>query len=135
LLEPFVLDLGEKKKSIFKEVEPCLTTFGFVWELHDNQCSFTAMPVLSNQHEGQEWLMDIFEDWLDGYERVESAQALWTWKKAKGESIRNGQFLTVPEMRELVFDLLKCENPFFNPDHKKIIFKVNSQQIQKAFVL
>ncbi len=135
LLEPFVLDLGEKKKSIFKEVEPCLTTFGFVWELHDNQCSFTAMPVLSNQHEGQEWLMDIFDDWLDGYERVESAQALWTWKKAKGESIRNGQFLTVPEMRELVFDLLKCENPFFNPDHKKIIFKVNSQQIQKAFVL
>lgn len=135
MLEPFVLDLGEKYKPLLKEVESLLTALGFVWEIQDNQCKFTAMPVLSDEVEGKEWLMDIFDDWLEGYERVESAQALWTWKRAKKDSIRNGQLLTVPEMKELVIDLLNCENPFFNPDHKKIIFKVNSQQIQKVFVL
>jgi DNA mismatch repair protein MutL len=135
LLNPIVLELGAKYKSHLNEIEPLLTSLGFVWEVNQDDYTFTAMPILSGEQDGQQWLLDVVENWMDGYERVETAQSLWTWKKVKSESIRSGQFLTVPEMKELVNDLLKCENPFFNPDHKKIIFKVHSQQILKAFNL
>jgi DNA mismatch repair protein MutL len=135
LLNPIVLELGAKYKSHLNEIEPLLTSLGFVWEVKQDDYTFTAMPILSGEQDGQQWLLDVVENWMDGYERVETAQSLWTWKKVKSESIRSGQFLTVPEMKELVNDLLKCENPFFNPDHKKIIFKVHSQQILKAFNL
>ncbi len=135
LLNPIVLDLGAKYKSHMNEIEPLLTVLGFVWQVSQDEYTCTAMPILSGELDGQQWLLDVVENWMDGYERVETAQSLWTWKKVKSESIRSGQFLTVPEMKELVNDLLKCENPFFNPDHKKIIFKVHSQQILKAFNL
>ena len=135
LLNPIVLELGAKYKSHLNEIEPLLTSLGFVWEVNHDEYTFTAMPILSGEQDGHQWLLDVIENWMDEYERVETAQSLWTWKKVKSESIRSGQFLTVPEMKELVNDLLKCENPFFNPDHKKIIFKVHSQQILKAFNL
>jgi DNA mismatch repair protein MutL len=135
LLNPWVMQLGSKYQSLINEIKPILTALGFVWEAGDDQLIFTAMPVLPGGQDAQQWLMDVVENWLDEYERVESAQSLWTWKRVKQESIRNGQFLTLPEMKELVMELLKCENPFFNPDHKKIIFKVNSQQLLKAFNL
>jgi DNA mismatch repair protein MutL len=135
LLNPWVMELGSKYQSIIKEIKPILTALGFVWEAGDDQLIFTAMPVLPGGQDAQQWLMDVVENWLDEYERVDSAQSLWTWKRVKQESIKNGQFLTLPEMKELVMELLECENPFFNPDHKKIIFKVNSQQLLKAFNL
>jgi DNA mismatch repair protein MutL len=135
LLNPWVMELGSKYQSLINEIKPILTTLGFVWEAGDDQLIFTAMPVLRGGQDAQQWLMDVVENWLDEYERVDSAQSLWTWKNVKQESIRNGQFLTLPEMKELVMELLECENPFFNPDHKKIIFKVNSQQLLKAFNL
>jgi DNA mismatch repair ATPase MutL len=135
LLNPWVMELGSKYQSLINEIKPILTALGFVWETGDDQLIFTAMPVLPGGQDAQQWLLDVVENWLDEYERVESPQSLWTWKRVKQESIRNGQFLTLPEMKELIMELLECENPFFNPDHKKIIFKVNSQQILKAFNL
>lgn len=133
LLNPYVLQLGEKFKFLWNELSPLLAGLGFVWETKKDECVFSAMPVISGGVDGIAWLKDIMENWEDGYERVESAQSLWTWKKVQQESVRNGQYLTQPEMKEIIQMLLQCENPFYNPNHKKIIFKVQSQQIQQIF--
>lgn len=135
LLTPHLLDLGEKFKAHWKEIAPMLTGLGFVWEIKDSVCAFTAMPILGANLNGEDWLKDVMDNWEEGYERVESAHSLWAWKKVQQESIRNGQLLTQPEMKELIQNLLRCDNPFYNPNHKKIIFKVHSQQIQQIFSL
>jgi DNA mismatch repair ATPase MutL len=57
------------------------------------------------------------------------------WLAAKQDAIRGGQMLTVPEMKDLIIQLLQCDNPFFTPKHDKIIFKMSEKNIQQFFAV
>jgi DNA mismatch repair ATPase MutL len=106
---------------------------GYQWELAENNVLLKGVPNLDASVQWERQFGDFISNWDEEYGQVSSSKEMMAWLLAKKEAIRGGQMLTTPEMKDLIVQLLQCENPFFTPNHKKIIFKFNEQNIQQFF--
>jgi len=135
LLQPQVFLWGEQEKLNLESGRSELKQMGFDWTSEDNGVHLTAIP---NVEFGWSWEIqfeEIVQGWENGYERLGSDREIMAWLAAKQDAIRGGQMLTVPEMKDLIIQLLQCDNPFFTPKHDKIIFKMSEKNIQQFFAV
>jgi DNA mismatch repair protein MutL len=130
-LTPLELSLNEKEKSMINVSADTLYALGYRWEIKEGQVFLTALPQEDWDH--QDFWEQILGEWENGFERMLNPTQIWAWTKARKEAIRSGQMLTLPEMKDLMRELLDLENPFFTPRHEKIIFKMNADQLQQLF--
>ncbi len=133
LMEPVQLALGEKDRLTLNEVNDELMELGYQWEVVDHNVFLKGVPNLDASVQWERQFTDFISSWDEEYGQVSSSKEMMAWLLAKKEAIRGGQMLTTPEMKDLIVQLLQCENPFFTPNHKKIFFKFNEQNIQQFF--
>jgi DNA mismatch repair protein MutL len=55
------------------------------------------------------------------------------WSLARGSSIKYGQLLTVPEMKELAARLAACEEPWFAGNRKPVLITLQQSFIERQF--
>jgi DNA mismatch repair protein MutL len=135
LLEPIVLDLTERDKLTLLDANEELASLGYQWMKKEGSFILSGVPNLNLGFSWEEQWMEILSNWESGYERFADSKEMMSWLAAKQDSIRGGQMLTLPEMRDLVVQLLHCENPFFTPQHEKIIFKMTEKGVQQFFAI
>jgi DNA mismatch repair protein MutL len=133
LMAPVEMAVGDKDRLTLKEVSDELKELGYQWELAENNVLLKGVPNLDASVQWERQFGDFISNWDEEYGQVSSSKEMMAWLLAKKEAIRGGQMLTTPEMKDLIVQLLQCENPFFTPNHKKIIFKFNEQNIQQFF--
>ncbi len=131
LITPLAISLNEKEKAMIESCSDTLYALGYQWERSEGGVEISAHPQEDWNH--QEVWEQILSDWEDGYERMRNPTEVWAWTQAKRDAIRGGQMLTLPEMKDLIKELLACENPFFTPKHQKIIFRMNPDQLTQIF--
>lgn len=83
-------------------------------------------PEETLQYLADEWILDTMEEVPDSGERL----AIMLAAKV---AIRKGQRLKQEEINRLVEDLFSCENPYFSPQGKPIMFTLSLQELQNKF--
>ena len=135
LLAPFKLKWGQQDKVSLLGAEHELRSMGFDWKIEEDMVQLLAIPNVDFGWSWERQFEEIVQQWENGYERMNNDREMMAWLAAKQDAIRAGQMLTVPEMKDLVVQLLQCENPFFTPKHDKIIFKMSEKNIQQFFAI
>lgn len=130
---PYVWQCGMHERQVLRGAEQEFRALGFAWQDEEDGVRLTAVPMMGESAEAFEWWKEMVLSWENGWERVETPRDRMAWKQAQRESVQGGQFLTVPEMKEIVAQLLACENPFYTPQHDKIIFKFNETNLFQFF--
>ena len=133
LMEPIEIILGEKDRATLKEITEELQELGYQWENEGDKVWLKGIPNLDSSFQWEKQFSQFIENWDLEYGQVSSSKEMMAWILAKKDAIRGGQMLTHPEMKDLIIQLLQCENPFFGPNHKKIIFKFSEHNIQQFF--
>lgn len=135
LLTPFQFEWGQQDKVSLLGAEQELRSMGFDWKIEEDMVQLLAIPNVDFGWSWERQFEEIVQQWENGYERMNNDREMMAWLAAKQDAIRAGQMLTVPEMKDLVVQLLQCENPFFTPKHDKIIFKMSEKNIQQFFAI
>jgi DNA mismatch repair protein MutL len=135
LLTPFQFEWGQQDKVSLLGAEHELRSMGFDWKIEEDMVQLLAIPNVDFGWSWERQFEEIVQQWENGYERMNNDREMMAWLAAKQDAIRAGQMLTVPEMKDLVVQLLQCENPFFTPKHDKIIFKMSEKNIQQFFAI
>lgn len=135
LLTPFPFEWGQQDKVSLLGAEHELRSMGFDWKIEEDMVQLLAIPNVDFGWSWERQFEEIVQQWENGYERMNNDREMMAWLAAKQDAIRAGQMLTVPEMKDLVVQLLQCENPFFTPKHDKIIFKMSEKNIQQFFAI
>jgi DNA mismatch repair protein MutL len=135
LLTPFQFEWGQQDKVSLLGAEHELRSMGFDWKIEEDMVQLLAIPNVDFGWSWERQFEKIVQQWENGYERMNNDREMMAWLAAKQDAIRAGQMLTVPEMKDLVVQLLQCENPFFTPKHDKIIFKMSEKNIQQFFAI
>lgn len=89
-----------------------LRSMGFDWKIEEDMVQLLAIPNVDFGWSWERQFEEIVQQWENGYERMNNDREMMAWLAAKQDAIRAGQMLTVPEMKDLVVQLLQCENPF-----------------------
>jgi len=135
LLTPFSFEWGEQEKVKLLGAEAELRAMGFDWKLEEGAVLLISIPNVDFGWSWESQFEEMVQQWENGYERMNNDREIMAWLAAKQDAIRAGQMLTVPEMKDLIVQLLRCENPFFTPKHDKIIFKMSEKNIQQFFAI
>lgn len=135
LLFPRTLELNNADFSLFQDLEEEIQQLGFdVGEFGGNTIIINGLPSDLSKEDGAQVLQDILEEFKQTYQKLRSdkKEALLQ-AAAKNSAIKAGKHLTMEEMKQLVSDLLHCEQNKINPKGASIVVKFDKQNLDRLF--
>ncbi|NLJ55497.1 MAG: DNA mismatch repair endonuclease MutL [Firmicutes bacterium] len=131
---PFTLELPPPAAAEFQERIGPLRDLGLEIEhFGHNTFIIRAVPLFIKDIFSAEMFRDIFEDLslqeLAAQEFLKETRLQLACKAA----IKANQVLTTAEMRTLLEQLKKCDNPFFCPHGRPVMFKITKIEMEKQF--
>lgn len=135
LLFPEVIDLGEADFHLVKEVLEDIRALGFeIEEFGGRSFQVLGIPTDANVSDAERLIQEFIENLK--YEQAQigrDSQEQLAWAMAVSTSIRYGQMLTLPEMKDLLQRLMNCNQPQFAQGNKSVYIRVSSDQIDQQF--
>lgn len=135
LLFPVELEVNTSERTLLKELEKELSTLGFHYTLRDDgkvEVSAVPVDVRTGQEEGS--LREILEQYRE-YEQLRNTDARDNLAAsfACRASIKTGDTLSIPEMRQLVEDLYATSLPYVCPHGRPVVVEFPLQELDRRF--
>lgn len=131
LLEPLTLEITPRQEVSLKKKWSLLESFGFSLEsFGDRTYLLRALPSVLGDEEGKQALMEILEAQEMPGEQWERKIAI---SMACHSAVRAGQKMSYDEMKELIFQLEKTEQPRTCPHGRPTMIHLSSGQLEKEF--
>ncbi len=134
-LFPQPLDFTPGETTLLNELLPDLHDMGFdISPFGANTFVLHGAPeevIVGTEKKLLHGILDQYVDQRDN-QKLQPNENLAT-SIARQLSIKSGQALSTREMKELVTDLLACENPKYTPSGKPIIARMTSESIANLF--
>jgi DNA mismatch repair protein MutL len=132
---PVSLELNASDAALLEELRPALQPLGFVVEPFGKN-SFVIQGAPSDVESGEE--KGIIESLLEEYKHFNpdlnfSLREKLIRSLAKQRAIRSNTRLTEREMRQLVTDLLQCQQPNCTPAGTPTYLEFKQEELQKLF--
>lgn len=135
LLFPVEMEINTSERTLLKELEKELHTLGFHYTLRDdNKVELTAIPVDVKTGQEESSLREIVEQYRE-YEQVRNTDARDNLAAsfACRASIKTGDTLSIPEMRQLVEDLYATSLPYVCPHGRPVVIEFPLQELDRRF--
>lgn len=136
LLNPVTLELSPKEKVALEEFTPYLEQAGFsISEFGQDTYVVTTIPTIFGKMEDPQIVHDIISDLLSIgrikndtqiYEHVFSTMACRA-------AIKAGAVCNVLQMKELIKQLKKCDNPYTCPHGRPTMISFTREELDKMF--
>lgn len=131
MLEPVTLEITPRQEVNLKKRWSLLESFGFSLEsFGDRTYLLRALPSVLNGEEGKEALLEILEAQEMPGESWERKIAI---SMACHSAVRAGLKMTQEEMKELISQLEKAEQPRTCPHGRPTMIHLSSGQLEKEF--
>lgn len=136
LIVPVNLELDPKERTLMKECIPYLEEFGFrISEFGPDSFAITAVPDVLGKLEDTELVHDIIIDILkEG--KIKEGTGIFdrvTKSVACRGAIKAGADCSPDQMKNLISQLLKTENPYTCPHGRPTMVTLNRQELDKLF--
>lgn len=136
LITPVTLDLSTKEKTIIEDYIPTLEKMGFaISEFGPNSYVVTTIPSIFGKLEDTSVIHDIISDLLSQgrvkedteiYDRLCSTMACRA-------AIKGGAVCTTEQMRELIRQLMLCDNPYTCPHGRPTMISFTRDELGRMF--
>jgi len=137
LLNPVTITLNSEQVILVKEISTYLKQIGFDFEIKNQNVRITAIPIhlaKNNINLSRSFLETIDEiSQFGNSSKFEFDKETVIATIACHSSIRKGQKLPEEEQRDLIRNLLKCQNPYSCPHGRPAIWKLTIEEIDKHF--
>ena len=133
LLEPAVVELDARKMELILTQSEAISGMGFVLEpFGNNSVILRGVPALLKDSDQASALVDVLDLMADGggFETWEERAA---YSIACHGAIRAGKVLSPEEMRELVTQLERCDQPNTCPHGRPTMIHMSSGQLEREF--
>lgn len=135
LLFPEIISLNAADYAMMKEVLVEIRALGFeIEELGPNQFQLLGIPADAGVSDAEK-LMETFVEQLKNEQSSlkYSPRERMAWALSRSTSIRTGQMLTLPEMKDLLNRLSQCKQPNFADSNKATFVKITLEQLAQQF--
>jgi DNA mismatch repair protein MutL len=137
LLFPIPLKLLPSERLTLKERGAELAALGFgIQQEEDGQFYATAVPILGDRAAHDGVIQEILGQVLGGMENRSLAEIKIDLLKTMAckAAVKAGDPLKEPEMRSLLDQLLKTDNPFTCPHGRPVVLRLSRRQIEHGFL-
>ncbi|NLI76193.1 MAG: DNA mismatch repair endonuclease MutL [Candidatus Riflebacteria bacterium] len=137
LLFPIPLKLLPSERMLLKDRAGELEDLGFaIQQEEDGQFYATAVPILGDRAAQNEVIQELLGQVLGGMENRTLAEIKTDLLKmmACKAAVKAGDPLKEPEMRSLLDQLLKTDNPFTCPHGRPVVLRLSRRQIEHGFL-
>lgn len=136
LVQPISLELSPSERVMMASWQETLQDIGFeISPFGGNTYSVRAVPALGRRLESSEAVHDILRD-LFSQGKVRSSSTnkdeILKLLACKG-SIKSGKELNYSEMKKLVEELYRCNNPLTCPHGRPVMVKMDQNQLERMF--
>ncbi len=133
LLAPFILELDLPQMQTAPDAAETLARMGFeLREFGPSSFAVSAIPGFMDLSEAEEFLKEYFEEASTVRGNIQARQAAITMKACKS-AVKAHDRLSADEVRQLLNDLDKCENPYSCPHGRPTFLKYSEYELEKLF--
>lgn len=136
LINPVTLDLSQKEKSIIEDFIPQLEKLGFsVSEFGPRSYVVTTVPSIFGKLEDTDVIHDIISDLLSSGRVREDTERydLLCSTMACRAAIKAGAVCNETQMKELIRQLMKCNNPYTCPHGRPTMVSFTGEELARLF--
>lgn len=135
LLFPETIDMAAGDFALLHAELDALHALGFeIEEFGGTTFKLNGIPADAGTSDGQRLLEDFVEQIKNERQSIQySPREKLAWALARTASIRYGQMLTQPEMKELLQLLFKCDMPYVSENNKATVVTLSLQQLEQQF--
>lgn len=134
LLVPVKIKLDKASKEFVKENINLFSDIGFNMEIKKDFLLIDSVPVEVVNSNIEKLIEDLLEiDIEDIKSDVNRLKETLIATMACHTSIRSGQKLQLPLMKDLFYNLLDCDNPYSCPHGRPIVWKMSIEEIDSKF--
>lgn len=135
LLFPVVMEMNTSEQALLAELKEEFLRLGFHYALSDTgsvELSAVPLDVRTGQEEAS--LREILEQYRE-YEQIRNTDARDNLAAsfACRASIKTGDMLSIPEMRQLVEDLYATSLPYVCPHGRPVVIEFPLQELDRRF--
>ncbi|MEM0170358.1 MAG: DNA mismatch repair endonuclease MutL [Thermoplasmata archaeon] len=135
LISPIVIEFSREDADILRNNVEMFEKMGFKIDVYTMSISVRSMPLMFMRDEVKE----VIQEALDQIKHIgktniqgEREYEIISSMACKG-AIKAHQKLSDSEMKELIFNLMKCENPYTCPHGRPTMVKIKMDEIEKMF--
>ncbi|MEM0184912.1 MAG: DNA mismatch repair endonuclease MutL [Thermoplasmata archaeon] len=135
LISPIVIEFSREDADILRNNVEMFEKMGFKIDVYTMSISVRSMPLMFMRDEAKE----VIQEALDQIKHIgktniqgEREYEIISSMACKG-AIKAHQKLSDSEMKELIFNLMKCENPYTCPHGRPTMVKIKMDEIEKMF--
>ncbi len=133
-LFPISLQISKDKLELFEELSADLIPLGFdVQSFGGDTFVVHGIPVGFDDKNIQEVIDDLMHQYLSNLDLDISKNENLARSMAQSSAIKNGQRLTVEEMKAIIDELFACETPYTSPNGKKCFVNFDISELEKQF--
>jgi len=134
LLVPEEIDMDAGSLEFVKENIDLFNNLGFNIEISKDKMLIKSLPVEFVNANLKELINEILELDLDVLQKdLDRLKKDIVATMACHTSIRTGQDLDIPLMKDVYYNLLDCENPYSCPHGRPIVWKMSIEEIDSKF--
>lgn len=134
LMVPEVISLNTEEKQILEENINIFTKLGFDIDMFgDNTISLRGVPLIFGNPETKSLFLDILDNLELNIESSYDVKVEKIMKISCVNAIKSGDYLSDEEIKALLSQLLKCDNPYSCPHGRPTIMEMTKAQIEKDF--
>lgn len=135
LLFQINISLNAAKRSIFKLIQEELALIGFVFNLiEESEIELTAVPIDIKPGQEESSIKEILEQYQE-FEKIMKTdkQDLVAASFACKAAIKTGESLSLEEMKSLLEELNRCDNPSSCPHGRPTIIEFPMTELDRRF--
>jgi DNA mismatch repair protein MutL len=134
LLVPVKINLDKASKEFIKEHINLFSDIGFNIKINNEILLIESVPVQFVSADIEKLIEDVLESDLEDIRNdVNRLKENLIATMACHTSIRSGQRLQLPLMKDLYYNLLDCDNPYSCPHGRPIVWKMSIEEIDSNF--
>ncbi len=133
LIEPLIMELSPSDMAITLKNIDVFERFGFqIEEFGHRNISIRSVPNTFGIPEGERFIYEIIDN-LDKISSVYDTKYDEIAEIACKSAIKANDKISVKEVKKLLEDLKKCENPYTCPHGRPVMVKMTKKDIEKLF--
>ncbi|MCD4756428.1 DNA mismatch repair endonuclease MutL [bacterium] len=134
LLVPTEMGITHSDIEFLKEYKKMVNNLGFDIEIKKGRLSIKSIPVEFVHADIEKLFNDIFDmDIEDSKKNLDRLKMDMVATMACHTSIRAGQRLDIPLMKDVYYNLLDCDNPYSCPHGRPIVWRMSIEEIDSKF--
>ena len=134
LLVPNKINIDKASKEFFRENINLFFDIGFQIEIDKDSLLIKSVPVEFVNADIDKLIEDVIESDIDEIKNdVKRLKENLIATIACHTSIRSGQELQLPLMKDLYYNILDCDNPYSCPHGRPIVWKMSIEEIDSNF--